>query len=499
MKKFLFCIIIIISCISIDTLLASPNSINDEDANSGIKTEDMDGVLIIYNNNLFQGNSIFIKYQKPLGILESVTYPEYLKLFVIGEDSNGKSHMILKDVSYNTKQGVVEYKIESSLSKYKKIIITGTNGKIMSAKVSKKKNTFILTILRWDSENLSSLYKKALEETKAEQEAKQEEKQKKKFEEGEDRYNSLLTYIAQNGSVLYDKLVTSDESLPIFVNSYKTENDYLDAVNVYITFENTSKKTIKYVDFEVIPYNRVDDITYSTIDHVSKKIIQVVDYISPSTRYTAKWKAVWFNNSISYMKINSIKITYSDNSIEIIENNKIPDLYKTKELKKEVYKDSEREFYIIYNIGDNKLYLEMHLKNDSEGTSYSVLFNSEPYIINGKRIETYECLSTSYERFLSKGNGIYSFSLDYEPNNYEILAGVKSGEIKQTTFTLNYTQMTPDNINDLLNPQKNNNQKSLEKTPTSVSNLKFSYSFTEDQLKFLRDCVCIKYYRNLKK
>ena len=300
-KHILLLCIIFISCISFDTLSASPNSTNDQDTSNEIKNEDLDGTLVIYNeNNILQGNSIFIKFQKPIGLFESVSYPKYIKLFAFGEDSDGKTNVILKNISYDTQQGTVEYKIDSSLSKFKKIFITGTNGKITSSKVSKKKNTFILTILRWDSNNYSSLYKKVLEEAKAEQEAaqrkeeeKQKEKQRKEFEEGKNRYNSLLAKIEQNGSKLYKDYFSSSESLPIFINTYKTENDYLDAVNAYITFENTSNKTIKYVDFEVIPYNRVDDITYSTIDHSSRKIIQVVDYISPNARYKAKWKAVW--------------------------------------------------------------------------------------------------------------------------------------------------------------------------------------------------------------
>ena len=479
MKKFLFLsyIIIAISCISNNIPSASSNSINDQDTNNEIKNEDLDGTLIIYNeNNFLQGNSIFIRFQKPIGLFESVSYPQNIKLFAFGEDSDGKSHILLKDISHNTQQGLVEYKINSSLSKFNKIYITGTNGKIMLSKVSKKKNTFILTILRWDANNVSSLYKKALDETKTEQEAaqrkekaEQEAKQKKEFEEGKDRYNSLLTEIEKNGSRLYKDYFSSNESLPIFINSYKTENDYLDAVNAYITFENTSNKTIKYVDFEVIPYNRVDDITYSTIDQSSQKIIQVVDYISPNARYKAKWKAVWFNSSISYMKINSIKITYSDNATEIIKNSQISGLYKTKGMEKEIYKDSEKQFFIKYNFGDNNIYLEMDPINESSLKPYeasffkAIFFTEEPYTINGIKVESY-MVSPSYK------NGILLFPLDSETDNYEILAKAKLGQIKQTNSLLG-----------------------------SGSQNIFSYFLTEEQLKFLRDCISIKYYRNLKK
>jgi hypothetical protein len=96
-------------------------------------------------------------------------------------------------------------------------------------------------------------------------------------------------------------------------------------VDCYVQFINISTKRMKYVDFVVVPYNRVDDVAYSEINNESEKTIQIVNYIRPNDYYDASWANVWYNSTIEYMKITSVKVTYDDNTIQVIDNSEIID------------------------------------------------------------------------------------------------------------------------------------------------------------------------------
>jgi hypothetical protein len=67
---------------------------------------------------------------------------------------------------------------------------------------------------------------------------------------------------------------------------------------------------IKYVYITVTPYNRVDDIAYSEIEGKSKTVLEHVGYLEPNERNMFGWGNVWYNSSISYIKINEIEIIY---------------------------------------------------------------------------------------------------------------------------------------------------------------------------------------------
>jgi hypothetical protein len=112
-----------------------------------------------------------------------------------------------------------------------------------------------------------------------------------------------------------------DAGSPILIFRHFTViSNYAGGVNCRIQFTNVSNKRIKYVDFTVIPYNRVDDIAHSSVDGESEKTIQAVDYILPNSTYQGFWENVWYNSAIDYMEIARIKVTYDDNTTQVVNN-----------------------------------------------------------------------------------------------------------------------------------------------------------------------------------
>jgi hypothetical protein len=152
------------------------------------------------------------------------------------------------------------------------------------------------------------------ERQQIEQERQQEEariEQERRQEEAKFAFTSFVD--------VYTKKAIQAGS-PILIVNQKTEPpDFLNSVDCRIEFINISKKRIKYVDFTAVPYNRVDDIAYSE----SRKTMRVTDFIQPSEYYSAYWENIWFNSTITYMKIIGIEVTYDDNTTQAINNSKI--------------------------------------------------------------------------------------------------------------------------------------------------------------------------------
>ena len=100
-----------------------------------------------------------------------------------------------------------------------------------------------------------------------------------------------------------------DESLKTWSNNkYMYYNMYYD---VYIRFKNEYKKTIKYIIFSLVAFDRVNEPLNCNYNNQIKKI----KYTGPlyQNEITDKiWKGVFFdnNNDIAYVKVVKIKIVF---------------------------------------------------------------------------------------------------------------------------------------------------------------------------------------------
>ena len=105
---------------------------------------------------------------------------------------------------------------------------------------------------------------------------------------------------------------------------YVSKIDSAGGVNMEIAFTNKSDKTIKYIHFYVRPYNAVGDSQKCEIRDYSRFDAYVTGPLEPGhegySRYGDNtsgghhWDACWYNNSISYIDLEGVKIEYTDGS-----------------------------------------------------------------------------------------------------------------------------------------------------------------------------------------
>ncbi len=95
--------------------------------------------------------------------------------------------------------------------------------------------------------------------------------------------------------------------------------DTAGGVGVLISIKNDSEKTIKYVSFEAIPYNAVNDVAPSSIGGVTNKWLKITGPINPGANYMgAQWESLWYNYSIARVEFRTIEIDYMDGSKETL-------------------------------------------------------------------------------------------------------------------------------------------------------------------------------------
>lgn len=105
-------------------------------------------------------------------------------------------------------------------------------------------------------------------------------------------------------------------------------------VDVDIAWINNSSKTVKYVVFEVVPYNTVNDIVTCSISGDSIARLQVTGpyntgegdakyFTDFSQWYGARWDAVWYNNTIERLEFTKIEIDYMDGTKETLSGDEL--------------------------------------------------------------------------------------------------------------------------------------------------------------------------------
>ena len=88
-------------------------------------------------------------------------------------------------------------------------------------------------------------------------------------------------------------------------------------VDIYIAPRITTPKTIKYIYFEVEPYNAVGDIQHSEVGWTSTKSMQVTGPISWGDKPSKwSWDTVWYNHSIHCIELLTVVVEYMDGSLE---------------------------------------------------------------------------------------------------------------------------------------------------------------------------------------
>ncbi|MBW7473881.1 hypothetical protein K0T92_03920 [Paenibacillus oenotherae] len=97
---------------------------------------------------------------------------------------------------------------------------------------------------------------------------------------------------------------------------YPGEPNSADGVNLYVHWTNKSDKTIKYIYFEVVPYNAVGDIVSSDIGGGSTFRGMHTGPTKPGVSFGSQyyWENAWYNNTITQVQLRKVDITYMDES-----------------------------------------------------------------------------------------------------------------------------------------------------------------------------------------
>lgn len=193
---------------------------------------------------------------------------------------------------------------------------------------------------------------------------------------------------------------TIEENLPdkdckILVQSMTTSTpNYAGGVDVRIKFWNVSDKTIKYVYFTVEPYNRVDDVTASTIGGKSLVKLEAVNYIEQNQCYDATWENVWYNSTIAYAKIKNIKIIYKDNSVFEIGEDNITEICDINPFSCQLIKNDV--FSLIPSYNNGRVYY--NVISDSDFDDFNLLFETTPKTIYSKAKKNIEITFKDFEK-----------------------------------------------------------------------------------------------------
>lgn len=135
---------------------------------------------------------------------------------------------------------------------------------------------------------------------------------KARQEKNQGLLNNLRTQLIVRGKDAGSPIVILDKSI--------TNINSADGVSCFVEFINTSDKLVKYVNFDLIPYNRVFDQAYCHIDGKSEKTVNVTNFIGPNETYTAAWENVWYNSTILTMTISKVEVIYADNTKFVVED-----------------------------------------------------------------------------------------------------------------------------------------------------------------------------------
>ena len=87
-------------------------------------------------------------------------------------------------------------------------------------------------------------------------------------------------------------------------------------VDVEAAVVNATDKTFKYVILIVAPYNRVGDEVESDIGSKSDARLKLTGPVEPGSGDVYTWENVWYNYSISTVKIEGAEVIYMDGTTQ---------------------------------------------------------------------------------------------------------------------------------------------------------------------------------------
>lgn len=106
--------------------------------------------------------------------------------------------------------------------------------------------------------------------------------------------------------------------LTIVQASIKDESEYTEGTGLEISVQNPTEKTIKYLTFNIVGYNAVNDPVRDGNRSGSTISVKGIGPIEPNETGKYKWKYMWYTDSVQSFKIPSIAIQYMDGSTRLL-------------------------------------------------------------------------------------------------------------------------------------------------------------------------------------
>ena len=100
--------------------------------------------------------------------------------------------------------------------------------------------------------------------------------------------------------------------------------DSVGGIGVQFSFRNEGEKTLKYVTISFIPYNQVGDAVSSSIGGRSEFGIICTGPIAPNKKQSGRCECIWYNYSITSVRVSKAEIEYMDGTTEVIDGTNIP-------------------------------------------------------------------------------------------------------------------------------------------------------------------------------
>ena len=100
--------------------------------------------------------------------------------------------------------------------------------------------------------------------------------------------------------------------------------DSVGGIGVQFSFRNEGEKTIKYVTISFIPYNQVGDAVSSSIGGRSEFGIICTGPIAHNKKQSGRCECIWYNYSITSVRVSKAEIEYMDGTTEVIDGTNIP-------------------------------------------------------------------------------------------------------------------------------------------------------------------------------
>lgn len=108
------------------------------------------------------------------------------------------------------------------------------------------------------------------------------------------------------------------------VNGWMTSPNSAGGVSIRYAIKNIGQKEIKYFTFSFVPYNAVGDIVKCRIKNVDEKSVRGIGPIAQNCiKNNHFFENVWYNNSITSVKLVAAVIEYMDGTIEVIKGEQI--------------------------------------------------------------------------------------------------------------------------------------------------------------------------------